>query len=70
MLSWKEREKASEGGKQDLGITIIQIGSGHEIRADHFQAIAAGAIRTQHAPRGFQCLLDHGQLAAVHLEIE
>src|SRR2546430_16789490 len=52
-----------------MGITIVQIRSSQKVGTDHLQAVAAGAIASQHQSRCFQRLLNDRDLALVELEI-
>jgi hypothetical protein len=56
--------------QEDVWPTVLDVGSCQEIGTDHFQAITAGPIATEHQRRGFNRLLDHWSLALVELEVD
>jgi len=49
--------------EQHVWISVVQIGSGQEVCADHLQTVAADLISPEHQGCGFECLLDDWDLA-------
>src|SRR2546426_1056087 len=66
----QQLESAGKCAEEYVGISAVQICSRQEVRADHFQAVAARAVASQHQSRRLQCLLDDRDLALVELEID
>src|ERR1700746_3015693 len=55
---------------QNLRLSFSEICAGEKIRTDHFQAVAARLVCSEHQPHGFKGPLNDKQLAFVHFEIE
>src|SRR5207249_7605284 len=70
LVGRQEMERAGKRAEQHVRISLIQIGSGQKVRADHLKTVAAGLIAAQHQSRRLDRLLDDRNLALIQLEID
>ena len=70
MLFREKPEEPRHRKQQSLRIPVIEVGSGQEVRTDHFQAIAPRSVASQHQGRGLKGALDHRDLALVQFEVD
>ena len=69
LLTGQEPEESLDRLQQDFRISIVEMCSRKEISANHFQAVAARFVRTQHQSRGLDGLLNDRELAFIELEV-
>ena len=68
LVFWQKSEESHRRKQQRLRISVGQVGSGKEVRTDHFQAVAAGSVTSQHQSRRFDRFLNDRHLALVQFE--
>jgi hypothetical protein len=70
LLNREEFEESLDGLQQYFRISLLEVRSRKEIRANHFQAVPAGLVRTQHECGSLECLFNDGDLAFVDFKVD
>ena len=65
----QELEEPYNQLQEHLGAAVIQVRACKEICTDHFQAVSARLVATEHQSSRLQCLFDYRNLTLVEFEI-
>jgi hypothetical protein len=70
LFARQKLEELLDRPQQYFRISVFEMSSRKEIRANHFQTVPARFVRPQHERRGLDGLLNDWDLAFVDLEVD